>query len=317
MRRSQTSLVLCLVTALAPWPAAAAPARPTPEAPQLETGASPLATQRYQNGRRLYAAGDLPGAAAEFRSALTLFPDSPKLAFNLARTLERLGEMQEAAAFYRRYLVLAPSADDRATVEALATALERRVEAERPRLVISALPEGAEVFLDETPVGRAPLTVATTPGDHVVRLKASGYRPALRTIRAERGRTTPLAIELVRETGPSGAPDEAGVSDGTPAGDASSTGAAWRRPVAYAALGLGAVGLGLGGYFTAAAAETADEANGLGPGRQARFADLENDLGGQKVGMGVGYGLAVAGLGAGLALLLWSPGPAPSTEGGP
>ncbi|MCK6576159.1 PEGA domain-containing protein [Myxococcota bacterium] len=302
-----------LAVAVPPAPArAAAPAAPAPapEAPQLEPGAPPLATQRYQNGRRLYAAGDLPGAAAEFRSALTLWPSSPKLAFNLARTLERQGELGEAVGLYRRYLELSPTADDRATVSALATALEARVEAERPRFVISALPEGTEVFLDEVMVGRAPLTVATTPGEHVIRFKAPGHQSVLRTLTAERGKTTPMAVQLERA-----APGR------ETAGEASAEGAtgprsdpAWRVPVAYAALGLGAVGLGLGAYFTAAAAETADEANGLGPGRQARYDALDDRLSGQKAGMGAGYGLGLVGLGAGLALLLWTPDAAPTGE---
>ncbi len=287
------------------------------EPPQLEAGAPPLAVQRYQNGRQLYGAGDLAGAAAEFRSALTLFPNSAKLAFNLARVLERLGEIQEASSMYRRYLGLAPQAEDRANIEALAAALEARVEAERPRLVVSTLPAGATVFLDEVEAGQSPITLRPPPGDHVLRFTAAGHQSALRTVKAERAVTTPVAVELQRDAGAAvaatpAAPPPASTEKPAPALEVrtesvppADDGPRWRKPVAYVALGLGAVGLGLGAYFTAQAADTADQANGLGVGQQDRYGRLNDDLSGQKLGMGVGYGLGVAGLGAGLALLLW------------
>lgn len=225
--RSLTPLTICLALLCAPGPSAPRAA----EAPQLETGAPPLATQRYQNGRRLYATGDLPGAAAEFRSALALFPTSPKLAFNLARTLERMGELAEAGTMCRRYLALAPDAEDRVTIEALCVSIEQRVEAERPRLVVSTLPSGATVYLDEVDVGRTPLTVWTTVGPHVLRVTAEGHKAALQTVQAERGKMLPVALELLRES--ASAPPGAAVA-AAPASAASEAAApaAWRAPVA-------------------------------------------------------------------------------------
>ena len=56
--------------------------------PRLEPGAPPLAEQRYLIGREQYREGNLENAASEFQSAFEIFPQSPKLAYNLARTLE-------------------------------------------------------------------------------------------------------------------------------------------------------------------------------------------------------------------------------------
>ncbi len=79
----------------------------------LEEGAPKLAEHRYRTGRVLYKQGKFAAAVKEFQTAFDLFPDSAKLAFNMARTCERLDRMSEAVGHYERYLALAPSAKDR------------------------------------------------------------------------------------------------------------------------------------------------------------------------------------------------------------
>ena len=93
--------------------------------PQLEAGAPQLANQRYLQGREDYRAGRISEAATAFQRALDVFPESPRLAFNLARSLERLGRLGEAAAAYRRYVELLPLAEDAPTVSRLAARSSR------------------------------------------------------------------------------------------------------------------------------------------------------------------------------------------------
>ncbi len=105
------------------------PAPPPVAVPEhsLEPGASQMAVKRYLIGRELYLQGNLEGAAAEFQGAFDIFPQSPKLAFNLARCHERMGHTSKAIDFYEKYLVLAPAgAVDRGDIEKLLSAMKKR-----------------------------------------------------------------------------------------------------------------------------------------------------------------------------------------------
>ena len=92
--------------------------------------APPMAAQRYEIGVRLYTDGRYADAAREFRVAQELMPDSPQLAFNIARCLERSGEVQSAYDAYGRYLELETDPAERAEVERVRAGL-RRTLAER------------------------------------------------------------------------------------------------------------------------------------------------------------------------------------------
>lgn len=93
----------------------------------LEAGASEMAVKRYLIARELYLQGNLEGAASEFQGAFDIFPESAKLAFNLARCHERLGNSDRAIVFYEKYLERAPAnAADREDIERLLSALKKR-----------------------------------------------------------------------------------------------------------------------------------------------------------------------------------------------
>ena len=86
-----------------------------------------MSQQRYGIGRELYMQGNVAGAAAEFESAFDIFPRSAKLAFNIARCHERLGNNRKAVRFYQKYLELAPAdASDRGDIERLVKAMKRK-----------------------------------------------------------------------------------------------------------------------------------------------------------------------------------------------
>ncbi len=96
-------------------------------APQLEAGAPDISEKRYLLGREHYLQGDLEAAAREFQGAYDVFPESAKLAFNLARCYERLAQDEQALRYYDRYLELAPEAEDHGDVARLADGLRRRL----------------------------------------------------------------------------------------------------------------------------------------------------------------------------------------------
>lgn len=123
-RRAALALMLCAASP-APAQEVAAPAPASAAPRELEPGAPPLATQRYRTGIEMYVRGDYAGAAREFKVAQALAPDSAKLAYNLARSLERAGDVPGAVAAYRHYLSVAPQAADREDVQRVLAVLER------------------------------------------------------------------------------------------------------------------------------------------------------------------------------------------------
>jgi serine/threonine-protein kinase len=73
----------------------------------------------YEEGRRLFLANDIPGAIRAFELAARHTPESPDVQKQLGRAYMRAGNVDRAAAAYRRYLELAPNAPDRAIIERL------------------------------------------------------------------------------------------------------------------------------------------------------------------------------------------------------
>jgi tetratricopeptide (TPR) repeat protein len=68
------------------------------------------ALDHYDLGRRYYLAGRYREALTELKQALDLDRDAPDLLYNVARVYENLNELDEAIAYYQRYLEHVPLA---------------------------------------------------------------------------------------------------------------------------------------------------------------------------------------------------------------
>jgi eukaryotic-like serine/threonine-protein kinase len=71
----------------------------------------------YEEGRRRFLENDVQGAIASFEEAARAMPGNPQVHKQLGRAYMRAGNVERAAASYRRYLELFPDAPDRAIVE--------------------------------------------------------------------------------------------------------------------------------------------------------------------------------------------------------
>jgi len=120
-------------------------------------------------GVALYRASEYRSALVRFEQAYDVYP-SPKILFNLASALERLGRHAEAAQLYDRFLIDTASAGD---VPEQRKALARRalagLEQRLGRIVVAPHPGLAGISVDALPVVlRADRPIYVAPGIHTV-----------------------------------------------------------------------------------------------------------------------------------------------------
>ena len=139
----QRSLVAAVVTMVVVVGSGAARAgaqpRSTPNAgaPQAQAGTPPgsldqAARLLFESARTAFGEGDYTTALARFRQAYEASP-RPGLLFNIATTLDRLRQDDEALATFERFLAADPNVANRTEIEArirvLRTAIEQRDQA--------------------------------------------------------------------------------------------------------------------------------------------------------------------------------------------
>ena len=141
--RAGATLALLLVVgrALAEGP----PVVPVPEQAAREKQAMAL----HDEARELHAHGRYRAAVAKLEAALVLDPQGKELVYNLALIHERLGEVDVAERYYRRYLETATEPAEREKIEGVL----RRLEGAKQDLVVSK---------DDLPAA-APLRPVTPP----------------------------------------------------------------------------------------------------------------------------------------------------------
>jgi tetratricopeptide (TPR) repeat protein len=172
--------------------AAASPAR----GEEAAGGAEERARAAFEHGVALVAAEDFEGALQAFDQSLRLFP-TPVARLNHALCLRSLGRNLDAFRDLERYLADHGGfdAERRAAVEGELEALRR----ELGRISVEVLrPAEARVLVDGDEVGTTPLAapIDVEPGPHVVELRAPGFHPLTRGLRAEPGGTVLLSAAL-------------------------------------------------------------------------------------------------------------------------
>ena len=119
------------------------------------------AVDHYMLGRRHYLAGRYREALVELKTALELDRNAPDLLYNVARVYENLGELDEAIAYYQRYLALMPleQIEERDRTEKTI----RRLQGAKREVAASERPIARDAA-PETHVGRADLAFWLTGG---------------------------------------------------------------------------------------------------------------------------------------------------------
>jgi eukaryotic-like serine/threonine-protein kinase len=90
-----------------------------PPVPPVVADSRSEGQRAFDDGRRLFLANDVSGAIRRFEDAARLMPSNAEVQKQLGRAYMRGGDVDRSVAAYRRYLVLAPDAADRAIVEGI------------------------------------------------------------------------------------------------------------------------------------------------------------------------------------------------------
>lgn len=91
-----------------------------------QTSDTDRAKDLFEQGSSAFHAGEFPRALELFREAYAIDPH-PILMYNIARSEESLGNAHEAVRAFRKYLELAPEAEDRGAVEQRISTLEKQL----------------------------------------------------------------------------------------------------------------------------------------------------------------------------------------------
>lgn len=142
MPRWALASLAVLVLSLAPLTGHAQRRHREPTPQQIEQ-----ARNLFVEGTQHYQAGQLDDALERFLAAWRLVP-SPELAYNVARTYERMGDAQHGVEFYRHYLQqAAPDAAERQDVERRIGELESIAQRQREQII--ALPPSEDELTQE------------------------------------------------------------------------------------------------------------------------------------------------------------------------
>ncbi|HEU4412650.1 MAG TPA: PEGA domain-containing protein [Polyangiaceae bacterium] len=160
---------------------AAAPARPARA--EGDAGAAKReAAEHFQKGVRFFHDGEYPSALVEFRRAHDLLPDY-RVLYNLGQTSRELKDHAGALAAFERYLAEGKGAIAPKRKRKVAGAIaELRAKVAELRVEVDVA--GAELSVDDEPVGTAPLAAPITlnPGRRKVAARHAGYAPTQRFV---------------------------------------------------------------------------------------------------------------------------------------
>lgn len=185
MRRA-TSIIVMLLASLA----LAGPAEDTAKA-----------REAFVAGQGLYSDGKFAEALQRFEASYALKPH-PATVFNIARCLDKTGDLVRAMTSYKEYLRLAPTATDADEVTKAIVSIESRLQAKGTQhVLVYTEPTTATVTIDGREVGGAsPVATVLAPGQHTVVITAPGYERYERSFALGATRSLELTVSLSTAT---------------------------------------------------------------------------------------------------------------------
>jgi hypothetical protein len=240
------------------------------------------ARTHFQRGVELYKERNFDAALVEFTRAYSI-AENYRLLYNLGQVHFERHDYVAALKSFRQYLKAGGSdvpTDRRETVEQEIATLERRV----ARIRINCNVAGAEILVDQTPVGMTPLddAVLVNPGTRQVAARKPGYNGEPRTVAVAGAEAQDVVLTLLRAPGPSPearstTPPPAAVEGvaASPAKKGASRVPLW---IGVTTTGVLAGGAGVFGYLTVRSNRRVDEELGTFPGNSDRIEDARREV---------------------------------------
>jgi len=196
--RASAALSLCLGLSIL------APALPVAAQPK-DAAKIDEARSRYDRGKQLYEEGAFDAALTEFQRAYELAP-SYKILYNIGQVHRQRNDYASALRVFERYVKEGGSdldAKRKGDIEKEIAQLKGRV----ATLQISTNVAGAEILVDDEPVGKTPLPqgILVNSGKRKITASKEGRAPVSKIVNVAGSDTMKVTIELI-ESGAAPAP---------------------------------------------------------------------------------------------------------------
>ncbi len=249
---TRTHTWLIGLTMLLAVPALAADSTPKPSA----EATTEAARASFQRGVELFHEGNFEAALAEFRKANEIAP-SYRILYNIAQTCFEVHDYVSALKYYKQYLAdggaeISPAR--KSSVEEIIQKLNTRI----AFVEISVNVDGAQVSVDDVPIGISPLegTVPLNPGARRISASKAGLPAATRTITMAGSDRQSVALTLRDPAGLAQAPSDPTLAAASYDGPPTSSNAA--LVTSLAATGVCAVTAGIFGWLAVGAKDDLD-----------------------------------------------------------
>jgi hypothetical protein len=165
----------------------------------------------YQAAVTEYNAGNLERAIELFRESFEVHHGHPNALYNIGECYERLGNFEQAVAYYEQYLGT-EQAEGRDEV----VAKVRELRARKAVFSVRTTPDGATLtvhdsggnLLADYPEQRTPCDVELPEGTFVLHINAAGYAMATQIVEGGLGRRSTIDVALTAVERPGGGPEE-------------------------------------------------------------------------------------------------------------
>jgi PEGA domain len=302
--RTSHSVALATLTAFALAAAPAASAEPPAKPPPVVDAKTEADTKvHFQRGVKLYSEEDYRAALVEFKRAYEVSANRAIL-YNIGQTQFQLREYAAALRSLEEYLRAdGPQlpATRRQQVEKDIEDLHGRV----AKVTVETNVAGAEIALDDSPLGAAPLAGPVDVSAGVRKFSASkeGYVTVVRSVELAGGDTTKVRLELIAAA-PVEVPARPAEVSTSPLPAAQQRGGL--SPMVYVGYGVAAAGLAAGTVFGAIALGTKSDLDARCVDRVCPTGERASgdSLTLQATASTVAFGIGVVGIGVGTYFLL-------------
>ena len=144
--------------------------------------------------------GDHAGAAKLFEESYELSQRAAIMYF-VADAYERAGDLYVAQQYYQKYLDAQPDADNADQVLDTIIALQKRINDEMGRVMVTSAVEGREVFVEgeDEPRCVTPCELVLKPGSYALSVRADGMPTYEERVKLVAGARSEVAAELRKE----------------------------------------------------------------------------------------------------------------------